>query len=325
MPPDGAAGDRRVARRTRGIRHGRAGRVRRARAEGPARPAPRAARGGARGGARRRRHRAVVGGGRHPHPRHRAPVPAAGHGPHRAAVPGAPAAVGGRPGRGRVRLGSGRRPATVSPGCCSSTGSPGWRPAARRGRAGPPGAATPVLDPDAHLRIAVPWLCSTLRAVTGHLDRSGKPAAALDAMLVCHVAGCSRVTGSASGVPQAGEAGCDERCAALVRRYLDAVHGLRPAVRGHSARRHRRDPAPTAAVHRRRRRARPPPGPAQPTTRTTPGPDLAPAGLLDPHAWTGGPTGCTLPDPTGGRCVTGATRHGLARCPWPSTAGRAAR
>ena len=88
------------------------------------------------------------------------------------------------------------------------------------------GPGDTVLDPDAHLRIAVPWLCGTLRAVTGHLAESGKPATALDAMLVCHVAGCSRVTGSASGVPQAGEAGCDERCAALIRRYLDAVQGL---------------------------------------------------------------------------------------------------
>ena len=50
-------------------------------------------------------------------------------------------------------------------------------------------------------------LCSTLRAVTDHLATTGKPAPALDAMLVCHVAGCARVTGSASGVPQAGEAG----------------------------------------------------------------------------------------------------------------------
>ena len=46
-----------------------------------------------------------------------------------------------------------------------------------------------VLDPDAHLRVAVPWLCSTLRAVAGHLAASGKPTPALDAMLVCHVAG----------------------------------------------------------------------------------------------------------------------------------------
>ena len=89
-----------------------------------------------------------------------------------------------------------------------------------------PQRGDPVLDPRTHLRTAVPWLCSTLRAVTGHLTDTGKPTAALDAMLVCHVAGCSRVAGSASGVPQAGEAGCDERCAALVARFVDAVHGL---------------------------------------------------------------------------------------------------
>ena len=159
-----------------------------------------------------------------------------------------------------------------------------------------------VLDPDAHLRIAVPWLCSTLRAVTGHLAASGKPATALDAMLVCHVAGCSRVTGSASGVPQAGEAGCDERCAALVRRYLDAVQGY---VQQYAATPSETPPAPSTPPT-----ASPPStGPAEPPP---PPPATPPAGLLDPHAWTGGPTGCTLPDPTGGRCVTGATRHGLA-------------
>ena len=162
-----------------------------------------------------------------------------------------------------------------------------------------------VLDPDTHLRIAVPWLCSTLRAVTGHLADAGKPTSPLDAMLVCHVAGCSRVTGSASGVPQPGEAGCDERCAAAVRRYLDAVNGLvrRYAVPGPDDR-----PAP------------PKPPSTQPTApsstatappSTTPPPTTPPAGLLDPRAWTGGATGCTLPDPTGGRCVTGATRNGL--------------
>ena len=92
-----------------------------------------------------------------------------------------------------------------------------------------------MLDPDAHLRIAVPWLCGTLHAVTGHLAESGKPATALEAMLVCHIAGCSRVTGSASGVPQAGEAGCDERCAALVHLVdgtQDDVAGAYRTIRG---------------------------------------------------------------------------------------------
>jgi len=167
-----------------------------------------------------------------------------------------------------------------------------------------------VLDPDAHLRVAVPWLCSTLRAVAGHLAASGKPTPALDAMLVCHVAGCGRVTGSASGLPRAGEAGCDERCAAVVHRYVDAVHGF---VREY--------PAPVPAT-------RPTPSPTPTPTPTPSSPSPAPptsagpaakppaaaappAGLLDPHAWDGGATGCTLPDPTGGRCVTGATRHGF--------------
>lgn len=164
-----------------------------------------------------------------------------------------------------------------------------------------------VLDPDAHLRIAVPWLCSTLHAVTGHLTTTGKLAPALDAMLVCHIAGCGRVTASASGVPQAGEAGCDERCATLVRHYLDAVHGF---VRQYAATPPDTSPAPTvtSTPTSTPTTGPPPTGPApSPTSRAA----EPPAGLLDPRAWTGGATGCTLPDPTGGRCVTGATRHGL--------------
>ena len=43
-------------------------------------------------------------------------------------------------------------------------------------------------------------------------------------MLVCHIAGCGRVTGSRTGIPTAGEAGCNTRCADLVPRYLDHVH-----------------------------------------------------------------------------------------------------
>lgn len=179
-----------------------------------------------------------------------------------------------------------------------AAGGPAW--SARSPRPG-----DDVLDPEVHLRVAVLWLCSTLRAVTGHLLENGKPASALDAMLVCHVAGCGRVTGSASGVPRAGEAGCDERCAAVVTRYLDAVHGL---VRQYAV----TDPGPgttTAAsaatpADDRAEQASAVPAPS-PTTATPP------AGLLDPGAWTGGSTGCTVPDPTGGRCVTGATRHGF--------------
>ncbi len=171
-----------------------------------------------------------------------------------------------------------------------------------------PRAGDPVTDPETHLRIAVPWLCSTLRAVSGHLAATGKPASPLDAMLVCHVAGCSRVTGSASGVPLAGEAGCDERCAALVARYLDAVHGhVRRYAAAGPAPEAPPGGAPAAAPSVTPTRA---PAPA-PAGAPGPPPPRTPAARLDPRAWTGGPTGCTLPDPTGGRCLTGATRHGL--------------
>ena len=90
--------------------------------------------------------------------------------------------------------------------------------------ADPPVDGSAVLSPEAHLRVAIPWVCANLRAVTAHLAATAKPTAPLDAMLVCHVAGCSRVTDSRTGIPSAGEAGCDARCADLVRRYLAAVH-----------------------------------------------------------------------------------------------------
>jgi hypothetical protein len=177
-----------------------------------------------------------------------------------------------------------------------------------------PRPGDPVTDPDTHLRVAVPWLCSTLRAVESHLAATGKPTPALDALLVCHVAGCGRVTGSASGVPRAGEAGCDERCAALVARYLAAVHdNARRYAVAPAAPTPAPDPAPTPVPDPGPTSAAPapaPPSPGPPSPSPAP-PSRPPAGLLDPAAWTGGATGCTMPDPTGGRCVTGATRHGL--------------
>lgn len=143
----------------------------------------------------------------------------------------------------------------------------------RAWRSDPPADDDAVLTAAEHLRVAVPWICENLRAVTRHLEATGKPVPPLDAMLVCHVAGCGRVTGSSLGVPAPGEAGCGPRCAQLVGRYLDAVHG-----------------------HVERFRA-PPPAPSAPA--------------LVPRPWTGGATGCRLEDPTGDGCVTGATRHGL--------------
>ncbi|HEY4421370.1 MAG TPA: hypothetical protein VGN22_17730 [Pseudonocardia sp.] len=141
----------------------------------------------------------------------------------------------------------------------------------------PPRPDDQVLTAQEHLRVAVPWVCANLRAVTAHLQSTGKQTAPLDAMLVCHIAGCGRVTDSATGVPAPGEAGCGERCAQVVRRYIAAVHS------------------------NLERFAAPPPPAAAPT------PALAAA----PTAWTGGTTDCRPPDPTGDGCLTGATRHGL--------------
>ena len=94
-------------------------------------------------------------------------------------------------------------------------------------------------------------------------------------MLVCHIAGCARVTGSATGIPTAGEAGCDTRCAALVARYLATVHRYLAAY-------------------------------AAPTPRRI---DIR--GLPAPAPFTGPRGGCTRPDPTSRGCLTPATRHAL--------------
>ena len=254
--------------------------MRRACAEGPARPAPRAARGGARGGARRRRHRAVVGGGRHPHPRHRAPVPAA----RRATSPRSsarscrrcgwsprsrpsPAGIR-RAARGRRRRAAAVRPVHLDGGRRRTVVGPD--PPARRRR------ARPRRPPTDRRALAVQHAARR----RGPPRRAGKPATALDAMLVCHVAGCSRVTGSASGVPQAGEAGCDERWRGWSAGIWTPCRAS-SAVRGHSAE-HRRRPRPGRP---RRPRAGPrPPGAAAPARRSTrrlldPGLDRRPDGL----------------------------------------------
>jgi hypothetical protein len=143
----------------------------------------------------------------------------------------------------------------------------------------PPRPGDPVTDAASHLRVALPWICANLRAVTAHLAATGKPTAPLDAMLVCHIAGCDRVTGSATGVPAAGEAGCPQLCAAAIHRYLAAVH---------------EDLDRYAAA-----------GPV------TASPLAAVRSTAAPAAWTGGATGCTRPDPTSKGCLTGAAQHGL--------------
>jgi len=144
----------------------------------------------------------------------------------------------------------------------------------------PPPADADVLQPEAHLRRAIPWVCANLRAAIEHLAAAGKPTSPLDAMLVCHVAGCGRVTGSATGIPREGEAGCNARCAQLIARYLDAVHGYLETY--------------TAPVG----------GPGSPKAPQTP------AGPV-PVAFTGPITGCTVDDPTGGGCLTATAAYGL--------------
>lgn len=133
-----------------------------------------------------------------------------------------------------------------------------------------PAATHPVWDPQTHLHVAVEWMCANLHLVTDHLTATGKPTAPLQAMAVCHIAGCSRVTGSATGIPTAGEAGCGTDCVTQIRAYLAAIDRWIQAY------------APPVTI--------------------TPGPGGTAA------AYPGGPTGCAHTDPTGtGGCLTGAT------------------
>lgn len=144
-------------------------------------------------------------------------------------------------------------------------GGDGWASAVR------PADDHPVWDPRTHLRVALPWMCANLRSMTAHVEVTGKPAAPLVAMAVCHIAGCSRVTGSASGIPDAGEAGCGAVCASEVRAYIDTIHRYIEAW-------------------------------AEPVSL----PASSDSGAAPP--FNGGSTGCVVPDPTGtGGCVTAAT------------------
>jgi hypothetical protein len=150
--------------------------------------------------------------------------------------------------------------------------------------ADPPPPGSDVTTAGTHLRVGIGWDCANLRAAAAHLEQTGKPTDPLDAMLVCHIAGCDRVTGSATGIPAPGEAGCSLQCSQVVGRYLAAVHANldRFAVPV---------PAPDAA-------------PANAVAAVAHGPSA-------PSGWDGGSTGCTKSDPTGGDCLTGATRHGF--------------
>lgn len=142
-----------------------------------------------------------------------------------------------------------------------------------------PPAAHPVWDPATHLQEAILWVCGHLREMTRYLAGTDKPIPPLEAMAVCHIAGCSRVVQSATGIPKPGEAGCGAECADLINRYLQ---NIRRYVLEFSL----------------------PGGPGGPF----------PADLPPPAApYTGGTGGC-LPDPTGtGGCVTPATAWMIAQ------------
>lgn len=149
----------------------------------------------------------------------------------------------------------------------------------------PPPGESDIYDPSTHLNLGVNFLCGNLRAMTSHLRQSGKAIDPLDAMSVCHIAGCGRVVSSGTGIPAAGEANCDDRCAVLIRRYLDNIHQYERLWTATSA-----SPGPQGVV------------PAGIELGTLPGVE----------AFAGGPAGCTEPDPTSAEgCLTPTTAHAL--------------
>ncbi|WP_219414181.1 transglycosylase SLT domain-containing protein [Pseudonocardia nigra] len=138
----------------------------------------------------------------------------------------------------------------------------------------PPAADSDIMQPLPHLQHAIPWICDNLRTVTAHVTATRKPIDPLDALLVCHIAGCGRVLESASGTPTAGEAGCDAACARTIGHYISTVHDT--------------------------------------VTRfTAPAGPVPINDLPRPTAFAGSSRGCVEPDPQGRGCLTPAMRHVL--------------
>ncbi|MBV9023717.1 MAG: M23 family metallopeptidase [Streptomycetaceae bacterium] len=149
----------------------------------------------------------------------------------------------------------------------------------------PPPDDNAVWDPAAHLRVGITFTCGHLRQMDRYLaQHPEKHISPLDAMAVCHIAGCSRVTDSASGIPTPGEAGCGQDCVNQITDYIDSIHKYEQEFAGGTT-------ANAGAA-----------GPI-PIAVNLPG---------APTPYNGGDAGCDQPDPTGGRCLTGATAHGYA-------------
>lgn len=144
----------------------------------------------------------------------------------------------------------------------------------------PPPAHADVFAPVRHLELAVPFVCTNLRTMAAHLAATAKPTPALDAMLVCHIAGCDRVTRSASGIPAAGEAGCGDAAAPTWSRTTSPPSTAtspttpRPQAPPTSAPSphpsHSPERAATAASPTRPPGAASPPRPATPSSRSSP-------------------------------------------------------
>jgi hypothetical protein len=174
------------------------------------------------------------------------------------------------------------------PAWVSVEGDPGtWKQGTK------PPSNHPLWEPESNLRAGMTFACGHLRQMTRYLAKHPeKEIGPLDAMAVCHVAGCGRVTSSASGIPTPGEVGCGQTCVNTIHAYLKNIHRYVEAFGGgDTATAGKAGPIPVAV--------------------NIPGP---------PARYRGGATGCTKDDPTGGKCLTGATAHGYREImkKWPS-------
>lgn len=87
-----------------------------------------------------------------------------------------------------------------------------------------PPRSSGIWDPKETLKRGITLMCGHLTAMTDYLKDSDKDISPLNAMMVCHIAGCGRVTQSDTGFPSVGEVGCGSRCVGLIKQYKGNIY-----------------------------------------------------------------------------------------------------
>ncbi|MCI0689625.1 MAG: hypothetical protein L0Y54_20680 [Sporichthyaceae bacterium] len=81
-----------------------------------------------------------------------------------------------------------------------------------------------VWKPEETIKRGIKLMCGHLTNMTDYLKDSDKDISPLDAMMVCHIAGCGRVTQSDTGFPSVGEVGCGGNCVRLIKQYRGNIY-----------------------------------------------------------------------------------------------------